>query len=144
MLPHQCDHLFLTDGGLETTLVFLEDVELRDFAAFELLETAAGRARLAEYFRRHLEIAAAAGSHFVVDAPTWRASADWGARLGYDRADIERVNARGIELARGLRHEAGERWGLDGAVNGVVGPRGDGYAPSTAMTADDAAAYHRH
>ena len=35
--------VFLTDGGLETTLIFDDGLELPDFAAFILLEDPAGR-----------------------------------------------------------------------------------------------------
>jgi len=36
--------LTVTDGGLETTLVFHHGIDLPDFAAFPLLDTEAGRA----------------------------------------------------------------------------------------------------
>jgi len=36
-LPQLRDEFFLTDGGIETTLIFLEGLELPDFAAFDLL-----------------------------------------------------------------------------------------------------------
>jgi homocysteine S-methyltransferase len=38
--------LFLSDGGLETTLVFLDQIELPHFAAFVLLGDEIGRERL--------------------------------------------------------------------------------------------------
>lgn len=37
-LPQLKDPLFMTDGGLETTLVFHEGIDLLDFAAFTLLK----------------------------------------------------------------------------------------------------------
>ncbi len=36
-LPQAGHDLFLTDGGIETTLIFHEGLELPDFAAFHLL-----------------------------------------------------------------------------------------------------------
>ena len=44
-LPQLADRLFLTDGGIETTLIFLDGLELPYFAAFDLLKTDEGRAR---------------------------------------------------------------------------------------------------
>ena len=49
-LPQLAGGLFLSDGGLETTLIYLEGVELPQFAAFVLLQDAAGRARLRRYY----------------------------------------------------------------------------------------------
>ncbi|HEU5444319.1 MAG TPA: homocysteine methyltransferase, partial [Pseudolabrys sp.] len=56
-LPQLSDRLFLTDGGLETTLIFHEGVELPYFASFDLLKTAAGIARIRDYYERYIAIA---------------------------------------------------------------------------------------
>lgn len=37
-LPQLSDNLFLTDGGIETTLIFNEGLNLPYFAAFDLLK----------------------------------------------------------------------------------------------------------
>lgn len=131
---------FLTDSGLETWLVFHRGVELQDFAAFPLLDDDDGRELLAEYFRAHLEIASRAGTRLVLETPTWRASADWGARLGYDAAALDRVNRAAVALLRELGREFD---GVGLIVSGNIGPRGDGYAPDQLATPDDAASYHR-
>src|SRR5687768_2441142 len=86
------DRLFLTDGGLETTLVFHRGIELPLFAAFPLLDSGEGRAALREYFEPYLALAAERGAGFVLDTPTWRANADWAPRLGYDVDGLARVN----------------------------------------------------
>lgn len=143
MLPDLDRGLYLTDAGIETTLVFLENVPLRDFAAFELLETEEGRDRLRRYYRRHAAIAAAHGAGFVFEAPTWRASADWGDRLGYGADDLQRINGRAVALMRELRDAHARKTGLPAVASATIGPRGDGYAPDATMTPDEAAAYHR-
>ena len=56
-LPQLGDQFFLTDGGIETTLIFLEGLELRDFAAFDLLKRADGEAVLRKYFRSYAALA---------------------------------------------------------------------------------------
>jgi homocysteine S-methyltransferase len=140
-LPQAGQRSFLTDGGLETTLIFHEGIELPEFAAFTLLENGAGRQTLRDYYRRYLDIARGARLGFVLESPTWRASADWGRKLGYDRAALCRINAAAIDLMKELRDE------YDGpdtpvVISGNIGPRGDGYLAADKMTAGDAADYH--
>jgi S-methylmethionine-dependent homocysteine/selenocysteine methylase len=130
------DDLTLTDGGLETTLVFHDGLDLPEFAAFPLLDSDAGRERLAAYFRPYLELARQRGARFALDTPTWRANADWGALVGYDAAGLERINRAAVAFARELA--AGD----DVAVTGVIGPRGDGYVVDAVMDAEAARAYH--
>ena len=74
-LPQLSGKPFLSDSGLETTLIFQEGLELPCFAAFTLLGSAEGRAHLSRYFERHLEIARRRAMGFILDTPTWRASA---------------------------------------------------------------------
>ncbi len=138
-LPQLDADLFLTDGGLETTLVFHTGLDLPDFAAFPLLDTAEGRAALETYYAPYLDLAERLGRGFVLDTPTWRANPDWGTRLGYDAGGLAEVNRDSVGFVREL---AGARPGLNAVLDGVVGPRGDGYVVGEAMTADEAEAYH--
>ena len=135
------DRIFLADGGLETTLVFHRGIDLPDFAAFPLLDDEAGRAALREYFGGYLAVAREQDAGFLLDTPTWRANPDWGARLGYDAAALDRVNRAAVAFAGELRAAAGAT-PAPILVNGVVGPRGDGYAPENLMTPAAAGAYH--
>lgn len=132
-------HPFLTDGGLETTLVFVDGIDLPDFAAFPLLDTDEGRAALRRYYTPYLDLAEKRGVGFVIDTPTWRASLDWGARLGFDPIRLAGINRSAVEFVTAL---ADERPNLHRVVNGVIGPRGDGYVVGATMTASEAAAYH--
>lgn len=133
------DVSFMADGGLETAVIFLQGVDLPDFAAFPLLDTAEGRAALADYYAPYLDLVTERGLGLVLDTPTWRANPDWGDRLGYDRDAIRAVNARAVDHMRSL---AAEHRG-DLVLNGAIGPRGDGYVVGEMMTATEAAAYHR-
>ncbi len=135
----QSERPFMTDGGLETTLVFLEGLDLPEFAAFPLLDREDGRALLASYYARYLDLAAQAGTGIVLDTPTWRANIDWGARLGYDPIALADVNRRAVEFVTSL---AATRPGLNSVVNGVAGPRGDGYVVGETMSASEASEYH--
>jgi S-methylmethionine-dependent homocysteine/selenocysteine methylase len=133
--------LTVTDGGLETTLVFHENIDLPDFAAFPLLDTETGRAALAAYYEPYLGIGRRLGVPVVVDTPTWRANPDWGARLGYDPIRLAAINRRAVEFVRDLASN-GPGGPVEQVVNGVIGPRGDGYVVGETMSASEAAAYH--
>ena len=129
--------LRLTDGGLETTLIFQQGLELPLFAAFPLVQDEVGRATLAAYWQPFVELARGHGVGFDVDTVTWRANPDWAEQLGYDEQAMQAVNEEAARFARLIADEA-----LEGRVNGVVGPRGDGYVSGEEMSADEAAAYH--
>lgn len=81
-LPQLCGKLFLTDGGIETTLIFHEGLQLPHFAAFDLLKTKNGEDVLRRYFQTYADIAQKFGAGLILESPTWRGSADWGAMLG--------------------------------------------------------------
>ena len=140
-LPQLTGELFLTDGGIETTLVFHDGVELPYFAAFDLLKDASGTAVLRAYFERYARLARAQELGLVLEAPTWRANADWAARLGYAPAALAAANRRAIALLVEVR-EAHERPDTPIVISGNLGPRGDGYRPGQTMTVSAARSYH--
>jgi S-methylmethionine-dependent homocysteine/selenocysteine methylase len=140
-LPQLDGGLFLTDGGLETTLIFHEGFDLPCFAAFVLLDSECGRKALRDYFDRYAPMAIAAGAGFVLEAPTWRANPDWGAKVGYGREELARNNRAAIALLLELRDRY-ETAASPMVVSGAIGPRGDGYDPGALMSADEAADYH--
>jgi homocysteine S-methyltransferase len=133
--------MLITDGGLETTLIFHEGIDLPHFAAFDILKRTDGVEALRGYFRRYLDIAAEHRVGFVLDTATWRANPDWAERLGYSPEALDDANRRAVALARELRDEyAGRVEPI--VIEGVVGPRDDGYAPSSTMPAEQAESYH--
>ncbi len=140
-LPQLGGSVFLMDGGLETTLVFLERLDLPCFAAFPLLLDDAGRQTLKRYFEPYLRTAADREVGFVLDTATWRANPDWGEKLGYSKEAITDINRRAVALAVEIRN-ASATSPTPIVINGVVGPRGDGYRADAKMTADDAQQYH--
>ena len=140
-LPQCSDKLFLTDGGIETTLIFQDGFELPYFGAFTLLASDKGRAALRNYYRRHAAIAVKKGMGFILESPTWRASADWGAKLGYSEAAMAEVNRDSIRLMSELRNEL-ETARTPMVISGCIGPRGDGYDPGKMMSVAEAEAYH--
>lgn len=139
-LPQLKPGLFVSDGGMETTLIFHEGVDLPYFASFVLLDSEEGRARLRAYYERYLAIARRHGRGLMLDTPTWRANRDWGAKIGYDAAGLKRINEASIVLLDELR-QAWETAQTPIVVAGVIGPRGDGYAEGR-MSATEAEDYH--
>lgn len=131
------DVVALTDGGIETVLLFRDGFELPCFASFPLLADERGRAALRRYFEPFLDLAQEDGRPFVLDTATWRANPDWGAQLGYDADALAAVNRDAVAFARELAE--GRR---DVTISGMLGPRGDGYVVGERMTGDQAAAYH--
>ncbi|MBF0375657.1 MAG: homocysteine S-methyltransferase family protein [Alphaproteobacteria bacterium] len=132
---------FLTDGGLETTLVFHQGLDLPCFAAFPLIRDAAGRQTLRRYFEPYLDTAREWDLGFVLDTPTWRANPDWGAKLGYSDLELAAVNRVSVAWARDLRDEFVTTT-TPIVIDGVIGPRGDGYRADQRMDADQARRYH--
>jgi S-methylmethionine-dependent homocysteine/selenocysteine methylase len=133
---------FVSDGGLETDLIYHYGVDLPEFAAFPLVESESGRTTLDRYWSRVADIARRADAGLLLEAPTWRANPDWGAKVGYDDAALDRVNRQAIEMLAGIR--AGSCADLaETAIVGVVGPRGDGYVAGERPDPGEAATYHR-
>jgi S-methylmethionine-dependent homocysteine/selenocysteine methylase len=133
--------LWLTEGGLETWLVHREGIALPHFAAFDLVRRPGGRALLERHYRSFAELGAREGVGVILETATWRASADWGARLGYDARQLEALHHELVELLLGVR-AAFEPSPVPILVAGCVGPRSVAYAPRVRMTVGEAADYH--
>jgi S-methylmethionine-dependent homocysteine/selenocysteine methylase len=140
-LPQLTAPLSISDGGLETSLVYLHGIDLPEFAAFPLLDSEAGRAALTTYYEPYLDLGRRLQLPVVLDTPTWRANLDWGARLGYDAARLAEVNRRSVEFVRDLAAN-GAGGPVEHVLNGAVGPRGDGYVVGETMSVPEATAYH--
>src|ERR1044072_8357428 len=91
-LPQPEGGLFLTDGGIEAVLIFHEGLDLPAFAAFTLLADDEGTRALRRYYEPYAALAREHGLGFVLESPTWRASARWGAELGYNDAALSLPN----------------------------------------------------
>jgi S-methylmethionine-dependent homocysteine/selenocysteine methylase len=132
---------YVTDGGLETDLIFHHGVDLPEFAAYPLVRSAEGRALLKTYYEGYARIAERAARGLRIETPTWRANPDWGDKLGDDRAALAGANQEAVALL----HEIAEQWAgrvPDVVVSGCVGPRGDAYVAGEVPDPDEAAEYH--
>ena len=139
-LPQLDGGVFLTDGGIETTLIYHHGLDLPLFAAFDLLKDDEGTEQLRLYYAPYAITARERGVGLVLESPTWRASPGWAAKLGYSDAELDALNRKAIALMEELRAEYPDTAPI--VISGCVGPEGDGYAPETMLTADEAERYH--
>jgi S-methylmethionine-dependent homocysteine/selenocysteine methylase len=142
-LPQFGTALFLTDSGMETSLIYHQGIDLPHFASFDLMKNAEGRAIVDAYYAKHAALAKHKGLGFVLETPTWRANKDWGAKLGYSPGRLARVNRDCIELMEDIRARY-ETPASPMPISGNIGPRGDGYKIETKMSVKEACAYHAH
>ena len=135
-------NFFLTDGGIETTLIFHDGQDLPFFAAFDLLKTSDGEESLRKYFRTYAQLAQTHQSGLVLETATWRASQDWGDQLGYTPDALAEANRKCVSILEDVRDEY-ESVETPIVISGCVGPRGDGYVPTDLMSERQAQDYHR-
>jgi S-methylmethionine-dependent homocysteine/selenocysteine methylase len=140
-LPQLDGGLFLTDGGIETTLIFHEGLELPLFAAFDLLKDNEGTETLRRYFEPYAELARDREVGFVLESPTWRASHRWAAEIGYSNEQLGDLNREAIALMERLRDEY-ESADTPIVISGCIGPQDDGYNPAQILSASAAQTYH--
>jgi len=142
--PHmalQSGRLYLTDGGIETWLMYKKGFEIPHFCAFHLLNDEKGRAAIRLYYQKHAEVALNAGAAFIFDSLTYRASRDWGNLLGYSAEGLAEMNLQALDLYR----EVARAIGNDPATtlySGCIGPKGDAYETHLPLGADEAEDYH--
>ena len=139
-LPQLAGEVLLTDGGIETTLIFVDGFDLPCFASFPLLEREDGRAALRRWFEAHLDVAQRHGTGFLIEAPTWRANVGWGQELGYSDAGIDEANRRAVAFVGEIAERRGDVQPL--VLGAQIGPLGDAYDPSTIAPADAFAERH--
>ena len=140
-LPQLGSRTFLTDGGMETTLIFLQGIELPEFSAITLMDNPEGLKIAKDYFQTYLQMAQNFGTGFILESVTWRGSSDWAAPLGYSQKQLEQLNRKAIRMLHDLRAQY-EVSGTPVVISGCLGPRGDAYDGSAALTANLAQHYH--
>lgn len=141
-LPQMDGRLFLTDGGIETTLIYREGLDLPYFAAVDLLRSERGRYSLRRYYHRHASIARRNNVGFILESATWRASHDWGEKLELTPDALALANKYCVGLLVAIRRELATH-DSPMVISGCIGPRGDGYDPGELMSESEAERYHR-
>ena len=140
-LPHQTDRIYLTDGGIETWLMYKQGLELPHFCGFQFLRDARGRDVLRTYYREFASVAKQHRTGYVFCSLTYRASRDWGQLIGFSPDGLDEINREAIAFYREIAHEVG----LDPQAtlySGCIGPRGDAYEINATITANASQDYH--
>ena len=140
-LPQLDGGLFLNDAGLETDLIFNHGIDIPEFAAHTLLDDDDARAALQRYMEGFLSFANETGAGFVLDTQTWRAQTHFSEELGQDASSLRDSNQAAVGFASKLREKYASNAGPI-VINGLIGPRGDAYAPDEEIAAKEAQAYH--
>jgi S-methylmethionine-dependent homocysteine/selenocysteine methylase len=142
-LPQLTMSTFMTDGGLETDLIFNHGIDLPEFAAFDLLKNEEGKEVLRKYFLDYLNISKKQCSGFVLEAPTYRANPDWAQKIGYSLESLNDINRMAVQELEKLRNEH-ENEDFKIAISVCIGPRGNGYSPDHKMSPEMAEDYHSY
>jgi len=142
-LPQLKESTFLTDGGLETTLIFNHGIVLPHFASFDLLMNEEGRKILQEYYENYIAISKPKCKGFILETGTWRANPDWIEKVGYSSLQIDTINSVAIQELEILRNKH-ETEDFKMPISLCIGPRGDGYSPKDKMSVEIAEEYHSH
>lgn len=133
--------LYLTEGGTETEVMYRHGHPLREFAMFELMDKPAAVTDLRDMYRRYLDAAAEHGFAALLSGFDYRASPDWGEKLGYSAEGLREMQHKCIDFLREVaRPYEGQLPRV--AIAGCVGPRGDAYALNREITAAEAEEYH--
>ena len=140
-LPQLSGEPFLTDGGIETTMIFQQGMDLPLFAAFKLLDSQRGKEVINQYFHDYCQLANRFNVGFILEAITWRASMDWATQLGYTEEMLIDALNQSIEMFKPFRAQY-ENEHTKILFSGCVGPRGDGYVANSMMSASEAEDYH--
>ncbi len=140
-LPQLTESTFMTDGGLETTLIFIQGIDLPHFASFGLLKNEEGIQILNEYYLGYLEISKQKCNGFILEAPTWRANPDWALKMGYSLESLDLLIRTAIQELERIRNNH-ENKDFRISISGCIGPRGDGYSPENQMNIKMAEEYH--
>lgn len=140
-LPQLSGDLYLADAGIETDLIFNHGVEIREFASHTLLPDPVSREIVAKYFRGFLSLAKNFDAGFILDSQTWKAHLHWAEDLGTTEQELCLANKDSIAFIAELRDEYSTN-SKPIVLNGVIGPRGDAYAPESRVAAVEAEEYH--
>jgi homocysteine S-methyltransferase len=131
----------LTDGGIETRVMFETDYRLDpDLQVATMLSDPAGRAHLDSIYSSYVGIASEFDLPVVIGTPTFRASANFADRAGVGVPELAAINADAVGFQIAIREAVGHSPVL---IAGAIGPSGDAYLPGQAAGVDAAAGYHR-
>ncbi|WP_323769391.1 homocysteine S-methyltransferase family protein [Antarctobacter sp.] len=139
--PHPDGLPWFTEGGTETELMFRHGFDFDHFCAFTLLDNPKAMQVTRDMYRRLLDQIAAVGGCALLGGLDYRASADWGALVGYEGAALQDIQLRNIAFLREVSAHYTDQI-REIRIAGILGPRGDAYALNRTITDTEAEDYH--
>lgn len=131
------DRAFLTEGGIETTLVYEKQIDLPYFAAISLLNNYQGRETLSSCYQQYLDIALSKRAGIVLETRTWRGAKPWGEKLGISAEQFVQLNRNAVSILLEIRAKY-ETTTTPIVISGNLGPLSDAYKDSQGITAESA------
>ncbi|MCH9663117.1 MAG: homocysteine S-methyltransferase family protein [Gammaproteobacteria bacterium] len=139
--PYGSGEVFLTEGGSETEIMYRHGFELPEFAMFPLLDNPKAVTIMRDMYCAQLDVAAEYGLSFLLTGLDYRASPDWGGKLGYSPQSLADANIAAIHFLRDIAKDyKGQIPRL--LIGGILGPRGDAYNLNASITTESAEDYH--
>lgn len=132
---------YLTEGGTETEILYKWGFELPEFAMFPLLDNPKADQVIRDIYRRYFDAAEKHQTGLLILGHDYRASPDWGAKLGYTTEGLADMQRRTIEFLDDVRREYVGRVS-DVYIAGCIGPRGDAYGTGGDISEEEAEEYH--
>ena len=139
--PRLENKFYLTEGGTETEILYKWGFELPEFAMFPLLDNPEADRVIRDMYRRYFEVAAEHNTGMLIVGHDYRASPDWGEKLGYSAEGLREMQQRTIQFLQEMRTEYEDRVS-DVYIGASIGPRGDAYGTGDAITESEAEDYH--
>ncbi|QQK47590.1 Homocysteine S-methyltransferase, putative [Penicillium digitatum] len=122
--------LFITEGGIETSLIYRKNIDIPGFSTLPLLGTEEGRKTILSIYQDYVKIALAHSTGIVLETRTWRGSPAWSSTIGLSVTQIVDLNRIAVRILRDLRHKA-ETPSTPIVISGALGPLQDAYQDST-------------
>ena len=139
--PRLKDKIYLTEGGTETEILYKWGYALPEFAMFPLLDNPEADAVIRDMYRRYFDVAAEHNTGMLVLGHDYRASPDWGAKLGYSPEGLAEMERRTVRFLDEIRAEYSAKV-TDAYIAGCIGPRGDAYGTGAEIGENEAEDYH--
>ncbi|CRL24720.1 Homocysteine S-methyltransferase [Penicillium camemberti] len=130
-LPHlTSSKLFLTEAGIETTLIYKRNIHLPSFSTLPLLSTEEGIEALVSIYRDYINVALAHSTGIVLETRTWRGSPSWASELGFSIPQVLDLNRTAVNILQDLRREC-QTPPTPIVISGTLGTLRDAYKDST-------------
>jgi len=135
------NQVIITEGGMETQVLFGTKYPMKDFCLFEILinEDKQWQKTITSMFREQAEkLSRYKDLCLMFDTPTWRMSSDWMEKIGVKSYKLPDVANNGVKILKEIRDSID----IPMIIGGEIGPRGDGYAIDAMMSSVEAEYYH--